>query len=579
MKKLVVLVIAALVMLGLVVAPVLAVPTAELNALAKYFPADTQMFISLRIDDPYIATWDNLIQKVAASLPDADMPDHITDALDKGIDELLGKGNFQSEVRTWLGDVASIGVNSFEAMMPRSGSSSSEPPHMLFATPVKNEQAANDFWSAAFTKTSGSKYTSSTEGDFTVYASDDKEQAIVAIGKDVLFVALYKEDLPLTMPSSSLGDSADFKSTVALLPESDYNIALYADLGGYLSTVMEMSASMMGTANPMTGMMESMKDLYTNFPPMVMGFTVLDERSFTVDFALPYGDILDVVEKAGFPVAVQQPIDPAFASRIPGGIPFVIHSTDLGKSLNSFLKTLQLQGQMMAGAGTGTNVQDIEKGLAQAKFFIQGLTGLDLEKDIIPALEGDYALYVGLHPALSDVQNERDLMKQLPVDFAFMTEVTDPKVSAGLMQGIKMALASSKDVKVTDEKVAGTDSIVITAADRNAPFPLEFIVSASDDLFVIGTRRSVTTALRGDGGLPADPSFKEAAQYLVPSPSAVMYFASEGLRPLGKIMAMTGSRRDARQFEAVLQLISSASISASIRDNVSYGRFVWTLPQ
>lgn len=575
-KRLLTLLIVSLVMLGLVVAPALAAPADELNALAKYFPAETQFFVSFRTDDRYIATLDNLAQRIANSIPDATLPGRFADMLDEGVKALLGKGTFQSEVRSWLGDVASIGLFSFEAMMPRSGSSDSQPPHFLFAATVKDQKAAENFWTAALEKTNSRGYKSSTQGGFTVYTPDKGTQGIVAIGSDVMFVSMYQEDIPFSDQSSPLSDSATFNDSIALLPEPDYNIVMYANLGEFLKSMMDMQAGMMDSAG-MGGMFESLKGLYQNFPPEVIGFTVLDERSLTIDIALPYGNLLQAMQDTGFPVAMPQPVDPAFAARIPGGIPLVIHSTDLGVSIGGFLQSLRMQSEMMAGSGA--SAQDIEKGLNQAKFFIQGLTGLDLEKDIIPALKGDYALYMGLSPALSDVQNQSDLMKQLPVEFAFMTEIGDAKVTAGLLQGIKMALSSAKEVKVKDEKIAGADAIVINVVGAGMPFPVEFVVSGNNGLFVFGTRRAVQTALRGDGGLPADPSFQEAGQYLVSSPSAVAYLASAGLRPIAKLIELTGSRRDARQFGALLDLLSSASISSTMQGNNAYARMVWTLPQ
>jgi hypothetical protein len=79
--------------------------------------------------------------------------------------------------------------------------------------------------------------------------------------------------------------------------------------------------------------------------------------------------------------------------------------------------------------------------------------------------------------------------------------------------------------------------------------------------------------------LDSDPSFKEAAQYVVPNPSAIAYLASAGLKPLTKIIGMTGSERDGKQFGAILNILSSASISSSYKDNVGYARLVWTMPQ
>ena len=142
-----------------------------------------------------------------------------------------------------------------------------------------------------------------------------------------------------------------------------------------------------------------------------------------------------------------------------------------------------------------------------------------------------------------------------------------------------MIVGVPKEVKVKEEKIGQADALVINITDSGTPFPIELIVSTDGELFVFGTRRAVQTALRGDGGLPADPAYREASQYLVPAPSSIAFLASAGLRPLAKVIELTGSRSDARQFGAVLDLISSASMSSAVRDNNAYVRLVWTLPE
>jgi hypothetical protein len=571
-----------MVALGTLIAPAMAAPTADLNALAKYFPASAPVLISFRTDDAYIKEIDDLFAKIAAQIPGMKQPDTIAHQFDNVVNEVIGKGDFASEMRTWLGDTASIGIFSFEGMMGRADSGSdNKPPHFLAAVAITDQKAAEAFWKTALAKSPSGDYQSSTEGDFILLTpgKDSKAEGIVAIGKDVLFIGAYKEDLPLKGQTDSLSDSATFADSITQLPESDYNITIYANLGTFLKQMMEMQSSTMGNDPSQAAMMQSIEPMLKNFPPEVIGFTVLDERSLTVDIVVPYGDLLKDFEKAGFSTAMPAPVDPTYAANILSGSPLVIHSTNLGASLEGVIKSLQTQAGMMQS--TGMSVTELEDGLNKLKFAIQGLTGKDLEKDILPAMTGDYALYVTLSPALSDLSSPADLAKQMPVDFGFLTEMSDPTISKALIDGIKTAIGSMKDaqVKVTTEQIAGTDAVVITGTGADMPFPIELVLTGNDKRFFFGTRRAAAAALTGKGGLDGDAAFKEASGYLVPSPSVIAYLAGDGLKPLSKIIGMTSSETSAKQFDAFLKLVSSASISSTTKDNVAFARLVWTMPQ
>jgi len=568
--------------LGTLIAPAMAAPTADLNSLAKYFPATAPVLVSFRTDDAYIKEIDDLFAKIAAQIPGMKAPDKIADQFDQAVKALMGSGDFNSEVRSWLGDQASIGIYSFEGMMGR-GSSNGKPPHFLAAVSVTDQKAAEAFWKAVLNKASSNSYETSTEGDFTLFTPGKNAPAsasgIVAISKDVMLIAAYKEDLALDGQKSPLSESDTFANSITLLPEDDYNITVYANLGDLFQQMMTMQSAMMGSNAAEAAMMQNLKPLLKNFPPEVFGFTVLDDRSLTVDVVVPYGDLMKQFEDAGFSTAMPVPVNPAFAANILSGSPLVLHSTNLGASLAGVLKNLQAQSSMMESSGMSS--KDVEDGLNKLKFAVQGLTGKDLEKDILPAMKGDYALYLALNPALSDISSEADLTKQLPVDFGFLTEMSDPEVTTGLMDGIQMLFKENKNMqaKVTTEKIGGVDSVVITGTAADMPFPIEIVVTGNDKLLFIGTRRAAEAALKGNGGLDMDSAFKEAQGYMIDSPSSVAYVGTEGLKPLAKIIGMMNGKSSQAQFEAFLNILSSASISSAQKDNVGYGRLVWTLPK
>lgn len=577
MKKLFSLVILMLAALGVLAAPVLAVPTADLNAMAQYFPEDTPVLVSLRIDDAFIETLDALIARVAAAVPNAEKPESIRAELDKGIKTLLGEGNFQSEVRSWLGDVLSVGVISLDQAIARSRSGGDDTPPFLAAVPITNRAAAESFF-AGIMRAGDGFFSKATQGDFSIFTPEDAG-GVIALGNDVLFVTNNVDELPLQAPAAPLNVSATFTDTLKLLPAGDYNATLFTNLGDTLQQALE-AADMSRDERRMMGMF---MPLFGNFPAQAFGFTILDGRSITADFVQPISGIIESLQEMGLDFNPPSPVDPGFAARIPAGVPLMAHGTGLSAAYTQLVAQLRLMGEMQTNAGGrgDFDMQQFERGLQQVRFFIQGLTGLDLEKDIIPALSGDYALFVGLSPAVTDISDANDLMKQLPIEFGLVLEVSNPEVTAGIIKGIQQALKNAEDVTTEFSESNGIQQLQIhVPPSPNTPFPVELVLAGNDEVLVFGTANAARVALNADGGLPTDPSYTEARAYLLDAPSAVFYLASEGLKPLEKIFFVTGTpRRDSETFSAFLSLLSSASLSSSYQDGVQYGRAVWTLPQ
>ncbi len=578
MRKLFVLLTLMLVGLGVFAAPTLAVPTADLNGMAQYFPEDTPVLVSLRIDDAYIDTLDALVARIATAMPESDRPDSIRKELDKAIKEILREGNFQSEVRSWLGDVLSVGITSLDNTMNGSGLNGDQlsvlgsDPTFLAVAPITNRAAAELFF-ARIVRAGDGFFTKTTQGDFSIFTPED-EGGVVAVGDDVLFLANSVDALPLEAPAAPLSENAVFIDTLKLLPAGDYNFTVFTNLGDTIRQGLE-SENMSSSDRQM---MQMFMPLFSNFPAQAFGGTVLDGRSMTIDFAQPMQAIMESMQEMGMEFALPGAIDPAFAARIPAGVPLVAHGTGLGPTIQQAIAQFRNMGQMQSDF----NSEDFERGLQQAQFFIQGLTGLDLEKDIIPALSGDYALFAGLSPAVTDISSPNDLMKQLPVEFGLVLEVSNPEVTAGIIKGVQQMLQNSDEVTAEFDDSDGIQRLTITVPPgRDLPFPLELVLAGNDEVLFFGTVNAARASLNADGGLPTDPSYTEARAYWLDAPSTVFYLASEGLKPLANIIRMTGgfgAERDSEQFAALMSLVSSATITSSYQDGVQYGRAVWTLP-
>lgn len=578
MKKLILVLIVAVVALSAVATPALAVPAAELNALAEYYPASTVFFASLRIDDDYIATLDGLIQQITAAVPDSGAAPSFADGLDQFVDQVLGKGNFQSEIRPWLGEIASVGVLSLERVLD-SGPRDSQTPSLVIAVEITDRAAAETFFEDV-SKHTGGEFDTRSEGGYTILKPEFQDDVFVAIGGSVMFLATEYDILPLDMPAESLMSNPAFADTISLLPAGDYNISIFANLG---STLQQMMAMQGMEAVPGMG---ALLPILENYPPFAVGLTILDARSLTIDMVMSSGALMSQMAEMGYSTEMPRPANLAFAERIPAGTPLVIHGTGLATQYRNQIANFKLQAEAMQESGTempGLDLKQIEQVEEQITFFVQGLTGLDFQEEVLPAIDGDFALYMGPKASLADAKNMRDLLGELPLDFGFVLEVSDPKVSAALVKGITNAASMAKEVTTSTETIAGTEALVITVPpSQDLPFPVEIIVAGSDEVFFIGTRAAARASLNPDGGLPSDPFFQEASTYLLDQSSYVLYLAGDGLLPLVNVVEIQGGRsaeRDAAQLEAVLKLVSSASISTSYQGDVGFVRAVLTLPE
>jgi hypothetical protein len=241
------------------------------------------------------------------------------------------------------------------------------------------------------------------------------------------------------------------------------------------------------------------------------------------------------------------------------------------------------------GRQTRLAPEDIDRALAQFRFVIQGATGLNWENELLPALTGDYALFLGVNPALVGEQISLPaLMAQTPVDFGLLVAIDDPAIIDALVEGLTNAVRAlpvqeeEAEITFAPEMIGGQEVQLITIRSEDTPFPIQLVIGGDDEVLFLGTPNAARAALSPDGGLLVNADYQEASGYLLSEPRLVAYLASAGLQPIVNIMGMMGGRsaeRDAEQLAAVLSLVRSATISQTYAGDVSYARAVWTLPE
>lgn len=590
MKK-VVLVLALLLVFGAAVIPASAVPTADLTALASVFPANTAVFAAIRTDDGYIETLDSVIARINQVLPASQRIDSLRDTFDMGAG-MLG-GSFDSVIRSWLGDTAALGI---DISLLLDTDSDNDFLAATLAVEVTDSAAAAEFVRGLLSSQTDfdRQYTVEESEGMTIFRpSRSRLDGVIPF----MFAENYMvmgNLAPVMNRMARLNTNPAFNEAMSALPLGDYNIALYVDTEAFFNAQMEMLSELGDLADidmeDTIGMFAGISD---SLGSIGVGFTIVDGRSLTIDI-VSTADPAALAATMGLEASMMtdaQPINPAFARFIPAGTPIVTHVTNLKAAYDGLLAGLR------AGASFGGDEEmtqemlaEIESGLAGVEFAIRGLTGLDLEDDILSWMTGDLAIWVGLTPRAARATSLFGaLAGGLPVDFGILIDATaNPDKAAALVEGLKSALTfaarqvpadSGTRITTTDETIGGNAVVSVSIVDRSLPFPIELVMGASADVFAIGTRAAVEAALNPGAGMDTDPAFQEALRYALPDTIQLQYLAGAPLAPLFRLLPMEGSADDAQVMVDFVSLLSSSSISSATANGLSYARLVLTLAE
>ena len=582
MRKTLALLLIVLLLLGSF--PALAVSPTELNTLARYFPTDTPMFVSARIDDGYIETLDGLLGRFVNAFPDNFPPISLTDVLDEFVQDADLGESFAEDVRPWLGDTASLGLIDMST-----AAMNDEDPPVLIAIGITDRDAVVGMLSEMGADSDDVEVV--TEADYTLFqpADDMDEPVAIIVRDDVLLFTNAGDVLPAGgVYDISLADNSAFMDTLVLLPEPDYNITIYLDTSAFLDAAM--------VADPdMQAMMDTMGPLMNVIGQQVVGFTILDGVSMTMDFAQKLGDTT-IFEEMGIPTALP-PLDPAFTARIPAGTALAVQGTDLKTTFESATAGMQMsleaQADMMDEMGMGDDMADVQEGLDQLGQAFTMFTGLDFEEDVLSWMTGDYAIF--LSPAVGvDFSSMGGLMGGFPLTFGLAIEVGDAAAAQNTVDGLTQAVTNlarsaasdeEEPITVSSETIGSTEVTVVTIATPDLPWLVELLMGANDEVFALGTRDAVSMILSPDGGLPSDPAYIRAQDFMLPETVQFAWIGFDALLPLADLAGAFSFDEDTataqtKALRNALSLFTSSTITARmVDDTTSVGRAVLTFPE
>jgi len=482
----------------------------DVFALAALAPATDDVYVSIRIDDAYIATLNNLAALVGSALKDIGAPiealPRLQDLIALQIDPNATPEQADA-VLALMGDTLAISGNI----------TSAEAETYTVYLPISDQQAVLD----AINATGAGLRGVGTAGRFMIYEAGDNSDTQLLLADDLLMVTTGDANLLGGGDYAKLSDLPNFASAVADLPADGYNLTAYVNAAA-LAKNADMDATFNGD--------------------ILIAGTILGDKTLT----------LDAIAIPATPAAPSQPIDPAFLRYVPASSTAVIHATDLSNVINNIITLAEAQGNASARA-------EID----------QALSSLDLKLDNFLAwTKGDYALFArtDMSVLMQAAANQNFEAIATAVDFGVVIQASDTALAkqfsdkiAGLLAGV---LASQPGVVISTKDINGT---TVTRIEISAPMGngqtlnVALGMGANANVFVFGTFRAVESILTDTSGLSANPLYAEGMAYLLPNATSAWYTDGATLSTAG--VALLGTMG-----------MAVGSASSSIQQEFNFGR-------
>jgi hypothetical protein len=452
-------------------------PGDDLLDLARYVPADADLFAAIRTDDASLAELEDLINGLLVQLPpevlaDADYPVTLRSSIGE---PLIGNTPMARYLVKNAGDaIGFAGFLTFDDLTV-------DDPAMILV------HLGPDFDIDAFVEVGGLRLTGQS-GPFALYGSPGDDQSVIGFG-DGLMVSTIAMPFPDIDDGQMLVDQPTFTSLANALPAPDYGALLWLDPTSAIAADPDWPAGLA-------------------LAPLMIGATLAD------------GDtgIIDTATSAGAAAATTYaPVDREFLRWVPASANTVFVGSDLAGRY----------GDLVARLG------EIDRDAATQVRFLPAMVGLQIERDVLPWATGHYAgfLTIGddlLATALMDSAATPDLSD---LAFGLIIETTDAEAAAEaarrLASGLAILAANEESISTRDEIIAGMNATVFTLSDPM--LTLEIAIGANDSIFYIGSRSVLAGYVAGAPDLRAANLFGEAESHALPGADSLLYADGTGL--------------------------------------------------
>jgi|GEM_PF-4059990 len=565
MKRLLILLLLALLLIPTL--SVGAVPAEDLTALAEYFPADTQVYFSIRTDDEFISAADALIATLDEQYDGEILRGRgLQASLDEFAQDITRDEDtdFETAVRPWLGDTLAFTVIDMASDIREDVIQD-----VIIATEISDNVAVEELLD---TLVVAGDYDKTTNLRYVLYLPKSEFDQVYLLRQGVL-LAVEAGDNPERIIldfDTSLTDQDGFLETVNRLPADSYNALFYADAAPIVEAIIESSF----TPEDMPMMSDfDVNSITSLLGPQVLGFTLLDGNTLVMDYAhsIPEASLSEDAIKI-------DPLDAEFARYIPTDAFLSVHDTNLGPTILYLMDGVEAIGDVFDNALPAFNPEDpreedalraIDDAMTFIRLTYRGLTGVPLEESI-GWMTGNFVNYIQLE------QTETGIF----FDVGFIVENTDQAgVDGYLAATITLAESLELDYMMEDGVISMPFlRTLFSFGEIPTTENQDFLVGANDEVLVVGTRVGVESALVGEASAMESDVYQTASAYFLPETQTLWYMNVEALRPM--MANLQGIDRDLDDILFAISPYESGSITATYtEDGEGLVRFALTLAE
>lgn len=571
--------------------PAAAIPTSDLASLASYYPANAVFYVGFRTDQAFIDTLDGVLSRVERIGDPSASGSRLLEGLDETAQTLTNdpSATFLETFRPLLGDIGAVSTTDAFPLIDEDPTNDDKA-GIAVALQITDRAGVTALLQDMISANNANALfvVESTDAADTIVPADGSQMPVpyyFYVGNDVLLVGNTDAVLTATGLTDTLAGSEDFNSTISQLPNGDYNIASYVALGPIVRaqiTNLEAMTADMPELDAQMAQMGALTGLYDSFNGIAIGFTILEDVHFTMDFYASI-DASAYLEELGISPDVLTgftPFDPAFASRLPADAAAVILSSNLGANIdNSLNSNLQMMSEMQ-----GMDAEEFEAALNQINFVLRSATGLTLD-EITASLNGQFALGLSINAEalMAGLMGGGEPIVDL-FGFGLLFENVDGGVqplydgiAQALQQFLPMAEESGITLEALDVQGGSGWTITIPPQTTDLSYPLLIQMAVNDSVFVLGTPDYVTQALSADGGLAADASFQNALGTSLAGSPAFLYLAPSAVSIIDLAAMGNSMNEGAPSVSAILDSLNISSGMAAEGSLSAAGRAVITL--
>jgi hypothetical protein len=490
----------------------------DLAGLARYFPAETPLYISLYISDEAIANWETAIRQIMIDYG-ANPDDRYTQTplrafLDDFVRENDENGSFASVYRPWLGNTLAFGALTPETLAFGSRGSTGES-SILFVADVTDHDAAEAHMDSVINSGRGlfsgfEDYEKTVENDYILYHPSESQEyeTTFMLVEDAMFIRFSSVEVESLLPEfeQSLAEVPAFEESLRRLPLERYEIVGYFDPSSLAPYAEDYDAEI--RVNTILPDNADTAAALEALGAQSFGFGFVDKLSVTLDWATHVDDPAALAE-AGVDIVISPPVDLALARSLPSSTKAFIQDTGMGLGMMQVLYYFKAMGAIYSQFSEefGSDFQDdYFRALSfydeMALVMLVSFSGL--MEQLPDSMQGQHILYSTSDSFMND-----------PRTLGLLLEISDSAEALSLLPTI---LADS-EVAIQAEELDGGLNIPLTEEAEE-----DFIIRVEglDNYLQFGFDESMIDLNEG-GTLGEDEAYLRAEELFVPNPQIIGY--------------------------------------------------------